>query len=392
MRLVRAYYVRTPDPRPVTTTAIERIPVATATLTEDEANAVRDVVRSGWLTMGPQVARFEEEFATFIGASHAVAMCNGTVTLHALLEAIGIGVDDEVIVPTLTYVATANVVLYQAARLVLCECNPETYNVDVAQIEAVITPRTRAIITVDMNGLPIDYDPIVQLARAKGIALIADSAESLGAKYNDGRVGKQAFAHSFSFYGNKNITTGEGGMVTTEDSALAERLRILRNQGQEGRYNHTFLGYNYRMTEVAAAIGISQLSRIEATLAGKERVVSRYNQHFAGLAPLIDLPCVPGYVGRHGWYMYAVRFSANVDRDAVMDGLEKEGIETRVSFPPVHIQPYYANRFGFSPHDFPVSYKAWSRLLNLPIWPGLSDDQIERIALTTIRLAKQCSR
>ncbi len=372
-------------------TVKKRIPVAGAVFTEAEAEAVYEVARSGWVTMGPKVEAFEEAFARYVGARHAVAMFNGTVTLHAALAALGIGPGDEVVVPTLTYISTANVVLYQGAVLRLCECDPETYNVRREDLERVVGPRTKAIITVDMNGLPIDYDPIVALAAERGIAVIGDSAESLGAVYRGAPIGSQATLHSFSFFGNKNITTGEGGMVVTDRDDLAAELRILRNQGQEGRYNHTRLGFNYRMTEMQAALGLVQLDSLEARMAEKERIVSRYNDRFAG-SELVSTPTVPAYVDRHAWYMYAPAFPASVDRDAVVKTLDEEGIETRQSFPPVHIQPYYVERFGFDRDDFPVSLGAWSRLINLPISPDLSDEDAERVAEATLRAAERHRR
>lgn len=368
---------------------MKRIPVATAVFTEAEAKAVYDVVRSGWVTQGPRVAAFEEAFARYVGAKHAIAMCNGTVTLHAILAALRIGPGDEVIVPTLTYISTANVVLYQGAHVQLCECDPVTYNVRVEDLEKAITPRTRAIIAVDMNGLPIDYDPIVDFARRRGVTLIADSAESLGSRYRGRLIGAQAPVHSFSFFGNKNVTTGEGGMVTTNDDALAAELRILRNQGQEGRYNHTRVGFNYRMTELSAAIGSIQLESLEQRLACKEQVAARYNAAFAR-SELMSLPAMPDYVDRHAWYMYAPAFHPSVDRDRVVAQLEAGGIETRQSFPPVHIQPCYVQRFGFKRSDFPISIEAWSHLINLPIGPDLQNDQVQTVIDATLAAAAAC--
>ncbi|MDC0308922.1 DegT/DnrJ/EryC1/StrS family aminotransferase [bacterium] len=370
---------------------MKRIPVATPVFSEAEADAVYAVMRSGWVTMGPKVAEFEQAFAVFTGAKHAIAMFNGTATLHAALAALGIGPGDEVVVPTLTYISTSNVVLYQGAELRLCECDPLTYNVRVKDLERVVTPRTKAIITVDMNGMPVDYDSIVKFAADRGISVIGDSAESLGAHYRGQPVGTQAPIHSFSFFGNKNITTGEGGMITTDDDSLAAEMRILRNQGQTGRYNHTHLGFNYRMTELQAAVGIVQLKSLHARLEEKRRVVAGYTHHFAD-SSLLSLPVVPDYVSQHGWYMYAPAFSAKVDRDAVVKTLDEAGIETRVSFPPVHIQPYYVERFGYKPDDFPMSLEAWSHLINLPISPNLTTEEIDYVASVTLQAAEKHKR
>jgi perosamine synthetase len=354
----------------------KQIPVATAIFSDREAQAVYDVIKSGWVTQGAKVAEFEERFASYVGSKHAIAMCNGTVTMHAILSALGIGPGDEVIVPTLTYISTANVVLYQGAEVRLCECDPNTYNVRVSDLEKVVTERTKAIISVDMNGLPVDYDSIVAFAKKRNIALIADSAESLGAIYKGKKIGSQALVHSFSFFGNKNITTGEGGMVTTDDDFLASELRILRNQGQQGRYNHTHLGYNYRMTELSAAIGIIQLESIAQRIAGKKRVSEEYIKLLAGVE-YITMPEVPNYVDQPSWYMFAPSFSDKINRDAVVTYLADKGIETRLSFPPVHIQPFYINKYGFDKDDFPISYNAWARLINLPISPNLPQEDIE---------------
>ena len=222
-----------------------------------------------------------------------------------------------------------------------------------------------------MNGLPINYGPIAEFAKKHGVHLIADSAESLGGKYQGQQIGTQALAHSFSFFGNKNITTGEGGMVTTNEDWLAEELRILRNQGQQGRYNHTHLGFNYRMTEMQAAIGIIQLAGLNERLNAKRRIVRQYNEYFS-TTDLILPPHIPDNVD-HAWYMYPPSFDESVDRDQVVRLLAADNIETRTSFPPVHTQPYFQQRFSYKTDDYPVSMRAWQKLINLPISPCLKN-------------------
>ena len=359
------------------------IPVAAPVFSEDEAQAVYEVIRSGWVTSGPKVAEFEQNFADFAGVKHAIAMSNGTATLHAALVAIGVGPGDEVIVPTLTYISTANVVMYQGATLVLCECDPDTYNVRTEDLEKVVTKRTKAVIAVDINGLPVDFQSISKFCEKRNIHLIADSAESLGAIYKGQTIGSQALIHSFSFFGNKNVTTAEGGMLTTNDSEIAKTLKILRNQGQTARYYHTHLGFNYRMTELQAAIGIVQLNTLGERLKSKERIVAEYVKSFE-TSPLISNPVVPNYVDRHAWYMFAPNFAENINRDEVVKNLARKGIETRCSFPPVHIQPYYVERFGYSEADFPESMRAWKRLINLPISPNLSDEDLKFVIESTL--------
>lgn len=354
---------------------MKNIPLANPVIGEEEARAVYEVVKSGWVSMGEKNREFEEAFAASVGARHAVAVNNGTTALHLALISTGIGEGDEVLVPDITFISTANVVLYERATPVLVECDPLTYNISLEDAQRRITPKTRAVIVVDMNGMPVDYDAVAAFAREHGLKVIADSAESLAAVYKKQRVGSIAPLHIFSFFPNKNLTTGEGGMITTDDDQCADLLRQLRNQGQDWRYHHIHLGFNYRMTDIQAALGLEQLKRVERILAAKEEIVARYNDAFKN-DPDIAPPFVPDYVSRHAWYMYAVCLRDGIDRDWVVSELKARGIDTRLSFPPVHIQPYYARRFGYRPESYPASFRAWSRLIDLPLWVGLTvEDQ-----------------
>ena len=354
---------------------MKNIPVANPCIGEEEARAVYDVVRSGWVSMGEKVEEFEHDFAHYVGARHAVATNNGTSALHIALIASGIKSDDEVLVPTITFISTANVVLYERATPVLVECTPNTYNISLKDAEKRLTEKTRAIISVDMNGLPVDYDEVIDFAKKHNLQLIADSAESLGAVYKNNKIGCIAPIHIFSFFPNKNITTGEGGMITTSDDDKALLMRQLMNQGQDYRYNHIHLGYNYRMTNVPAVMGIEQLKRIEFILKEKEKIAQRYTQAFTN-DPNISPPFLPKYVDRHSWYMYAVSLREWIDRDRVVLELRNRGIDTRLSFPPIHIQPYYQRKLGYEDDSLPQSLKAWNQLMDLPIWAGLTvDDQ-----------------
>ena len=356
---------------------METISVANTFIGEEEAEAVFAVVKSGWISMGAKVREFEQAVCAQTGARHAIAMNNGTSTLHALLVALGVGPGDEVIVPSLTYISSANVVLFQGAELVLCESDPETFNVEPEHVRAKMTPRTHAIMTVDLKGMPVDFGAFRALSEETGVPWISDSAESLGAVYKGRPVGTQALAHSFSFFANKNITTGEGGMVTTDDDDLAERLRIVRNQGQEGRYNHTVLGNNYRMTDIAAAFGCEQMKRLDWLMAEKNALAATYDAAFADM-PEIGFQRRPDYVDRHSWYNYSITVAADL-RDGLVAHLAKAGIDTRISFPPVHIQPYYRDRFGFRPEDYPLAYDAYRRFIDLPCWVGMTRDHVERV-------------
>jgi perosamine synthetase len=359
---------------------MDTIPVANVVTTEEDARAVYDVVKSGWISKGAKVDEFETAFAKAVGARHAVAVSSGTAALHVILAALGVGPGDEVALPSLTFISTANAVLYLGATPVLVECDPDTYNVTPEILEAAITPRTKALVPVDMNGLPVDYDAVLELGRKRGLPVVADSAESLGGVYRDRLVGGIAPIHLFSFFPNKTVTTGEGGMITAEDPALVHRMRVLLNQGQEGRYNHVALGFNYRMNDISAALGIVQLSRLDWMIGEKNRIVAAYREILAGV-PGVSLPVTPGYASQPSWYMFAVQVDENI-RDGVVAYLKERGIDTRLSFPPIHIQPYYRERFGYRPEDLPVSWLTWRRLINLPIWPGIAREQIERVCAT----------
>ena len=366
---------------------MEDIPVANVVTEEEDARAVYDVVKSGWISKGKKVDEFEKKFAQSVQARHAVAVNSGTSALHTVLAALGVGPRDEVLLPSLTFISTANVVLYQGATPVLMECSPETFNVTPDIIEAAITSKTRAIIPVDMNGMPVDYDAILALGKHYDIPIIADSAESLGAIYKGQPVGGVADIHCFSFFPNKGIATGEGGMITTSDVELADRMRMILNQGQDGRYNHVMLGYNYRMNDILAALGIVQLGRLEKIMKEKENIVAQYTDQLQGVEG-VQLPYLPDYVDRHSWYMYAIKVDQEI-RDSVAEHLKKNNVDTRLSFPPIHIQQFFQDRFGYNSENLPASYKTWKRLINLPIWPGLTMHQIEYVSEKVVEAIHQ---
>ncbi|MBP9853704.1 MAG: DegT/DnrJ/EryC1/StrS family aminotransferase [Candidatus Omnitrophica bacterium] len=356
---------------------MEFIPVANTYIGNEEAQAVYDVVKSGWISMGKKVQEFENMVAGYTGVKYAVAMNNGTSTLHSLLIALGVGPGDEVIVPTLTYVSSANVILYLGATPVLCESDPVTFNVEPKHIKEKITKKTKAFMTVDMKGLPVDFDAFVQLSKETKVPFLSDSAESLGAIYKGKKVGSQAWAHSFSFFANKNITTGEGGMITTNDEDLYKKLLIIRNQGQEGRYNHTWLGNNFRMPDILAAFGIEQFKRVEWLMEEKSKLADYFTKNFAKHEGIIT-PLVPDYVGRPSWYMYSIKVDLD-KRDGLLDFLKEKNIDTRLSFPPVHIQPYYKQKFGYKANDFPISYDTFCKFVDIPIWVGMGQDKQDYI-------------
>lgn len=347
-----------------------KVTMANPYVGEEEAKAVYDTIKAGWLSMGPKVKEFEKLFAEIVDSKYAVSTNNGSAALHVALIASGIQDGDEVLVPDITFASTAKVVLYERAIPILVECDPETYNISLTDLEKKITKKTKAIMPVDMNGMPFDYDGVLNIANRYGLRVIADSAESFGAVYKNRKIGSIAPIHAFSFFPNKNITTGEGGMITTDDEKLYIRMSELRNMGQDYRYHHSSLGYNYRMTEISAVIGLEQLKKIDYITSERERIVESYNKGFAHQEN-IELPIVPDYVTKHAWYMYTLSINKKINRDEVVKKLFKKGVETRVSFPPIHNQPFYKERFKRTKNDLDKTFNAWKSLINLPIWVGL---------------------
>ena len=322
-----------------------RLPVAEPMLGEQELLYVTECVLTGWVSSaGKFVTRFEEVFADYCGTRHAIAVSNGTTALHLALLSLGVGPGDEVIVPSLTFIATANAVVHAGARPVFVDSELETWNLDPALIERAIGPRTRAIIPVHLYGHPADMDPIREIAQRYGLYVVEDAAEAHGARYKGGRVGGIGDLGIFSFFGNKIITTGEGGMVVTDRDDLAGKIRLLRDHGmsRERRYWHTELGYNYRMTNIQAALGVAQMERIDTILEAKQRLAQRYAAGLRDVSGLI-LPPAAAWAEPVCWlYSILVDSSAfGMDRDALMGELKAHGIETRPFFVPAHQQPIY---------------------------------------------------
>lgn len=367
------------------------IPISQPYIGKEEAKAVFRQIDSGWITMGERVKALENKISTYTGAKHAVALSNGTATLHAALLALGVGPNDEVVLPTLTYISSANAVLYCGATPVFCEIEPETFNVSAATMEAAMTDRTRVIMPVDLKGQPVDYDEINSLAKKTGVSVLADSAESFGAIFRGQKVGRQCNIHSFSFFANKNVTMGEGGVITTDDDELAETCRIVRNQGQKDRYLHVMIGHNYRLTDMAAAFGIEQIRRIEWIMAEKSRIARFYNQAFAG-HDLIRPPVPPEFVDRHSWYMYCLALDERVDRDRLLNVMHDQGVDHRLSFPPIHLQPVYREKFGFKPGDFPISEKVFNCFVDIPCWVGMTQKQMQRVVDVVISSVEKCCK
>lgn len=367
------------------------IPIANTYIGDEEARAVYKVVKGGWISMGKMVNEFEKMAAEYVGVKHAVAFNNGTSSLHAGLLALGIKEGDEVLLPTLSYVSSANVALFCGATPKFCESDPRTFNVTSKEIEKRITPRTKAIMTVDLKGMPVDFEAILKVARKHDIAVLSDSAESYGSIYKGSRLGSQCDLHSFSFFANKNITMGEGGLITTNDKEIDRICRIVRNQGQSERYKHVMLGNNYRLTDILAAFGIEQMKRIEWIMEEKSKVAAYYNKAFSGNS-LIATPHVPSYVGRHSWYMYSLKLDKSIDRDLVADRMKADGVDSRLSFPPIHLQPIYRERFGYKRGDFPVSEEIYDTFIDIPCWVGMKEELMRRVVDTVTDTVNKSKR
>ena len=359
---------------------LPRIPVAVPVLDGREAEYVAECMSTSWISsIGRFITAFEAGFAEFCGVKHAVAANNGTTALHLALVGLDLQPGDEVIVPDLTYIASANAVTYCGAKPVFVDCDPASFNLDPAKIEAAITPRTRGVIPVHLYGHPCDMDPITAVAERHGLWVLEDAAEAVGARYKGSRAGALGRAATFSFFGNKIITTGEGGMVTTDDDDLAVRLRLFRGQGMDlqRRYWFPVVGFNYRMTNVAAAIGCAQLERIEHHLEARRRVARWYDAALAPFAERIVLPVTEAWA-EHSFWMYTIQLRGGgaAERDAVMAAMDAAGVETRPVFYPMHQMPPYADAVV----DTPNAVRCAARGINLPTHGRLTEADVDRVA------------
>ncbi len=359
------------------------LPYGRHEIDDDDVAAVSRVLRSDWLTGGPMVAEFEAAFARLTGAGHAVAVSNGTAALHAAMFALGIGPGDEVIVPPMTFAASANAVVYQGGAPVFADVDPGTLLIDPAQAAAAITPRTRAIVAVDYAGQPCDYDALRSVIGDRPIAIVADACHSVGGRDRGRPVGTLADLSAFSLHPVKHVTTGEGGVVTTADATMAERMRTFRNHGittdhrqrseqSSWIYEIVELGYNYRLTDIQCALGLSQLSKLPARIERRQAIAREYDRAFAALAEVS--PLVLRTDVSHAYHLYVVRIDIEAlacDRATVFSALRREGIGVNVHYIPVHLHPFYRQRFGCGPGLCPVAEAAYEQLITLPMFPGM---------------------
>jgi perosamine synthetase len=362
------------------------IPVFAPWLSDNARRYVLDCLDTGWISsLGEYVGRFEREFARFCEARHGVATSNGTTALHLALVTLRVGAGDEVLVPDLTFVATANVVRQTGAVPVLVDAEPRTWTMDPEDARRKLTPRTRALIPVHLYGHPVDLEPLLALARAHGLWVVEDAAEAHGARYHGRRVGALGHLGAFSFYGNKIITTGEGGMLVTNDPALAERAAFLRDHAMDPRrrYYHPEVGFNYRMTNIQAAIGCAQLEQADAILHRRKAIAAAYEAGLAGLPGLTGPPAAPWAENVYWMYSVLVEPAFGRDRDAVREGLRARGIDSRPFFVPLHEQPPHR-----SAAPFPVATDLARRGINLPSGTGLGAEEIAAVCAALRELAR----
>ena len=371
--------------------ATDWIPYARQWISEEDAEAAAVVLRSDWITSGPQVEAFERAVAQYVQAPHGVAVSSGTAALHASMFAAGIGPGDEVVVPAMTFAATANAVVYQGATPVFADVEPDTLLVSPSAVEEMISPRTRAVVAVDYGGQPCDYDALRSITEDRGLALIGDSSHALGALYRDKPIGTLADLTTFSFHPVKHITTGEGGMVVTGDRELAASMRRFRNHGisTEARqrraqgtwlYEMTDLGYNYRLTDFQCALGIKQLERLPGWIRRRREIARRYDEELEaipGVSALVVRPEV-----HHVYHLYVIQLGRgrlSASREGIFTALRDAGIGVNVHYIPVHLHPYYRRELGTGPGLCPVAEKAYESLLSLPLFAAMDEQEVERV-------------
>ncbi|MGY4688926.1 UDP-4-amino-4,6-dideoxy-N-acetyl-beta-L-altrosamine transaminase [Salibacterium sp. K-3] len=370
------------------------IPYGKQALDEEDIEAVNDVLHSDYITTGPKVDAFEQAVADYVGASYAVSFSNGTAALHAACFAAGVGKEDEVITTPMTFAASANCVLYQGGVPVFADIDPDTYTIDPEEIEKKITSRTKAIIPVDYTGQPAELDTIKNIAERYGLIVIEDAAHAIGATYQNKPVGSISDMTMFSFHPVKHITTGEGGMITTNDPVFVEQLKQFRSHGitrdrkqlEEDHgpwyYDMQFLGFNYRMTDIQAALGLSQLKKLDAFIERRKQIAETYNKAFSNekeiITPYQDLR------GESSWHLYIIKLKEDLDRKKVFEQLRNKNIGVNVHYIPVHLFSYYQTHFNLKWGMYPVSEELYKQLITLPLHPSMSKNDIEYV-ISTVR-------
>ena len=358
-----------------------KIPLSRPDITQQDIESVVEVLNTPNLSLGPKLSEFERKLADFTGTKHAIAVSSGTSGLHVCVRALGIREGDEVITTPFSFVASANVMLYERAKPVFVDIDPETLNIDASRIEERIGDATQALLPVHIFGYPCDMDPLMEMAARHNLKVIEDACEAIGAEYNGQRVGTFGDCGVFAFYPNKQMTTGEGGVIVTDDEEIAQACRALRNQGRDNRWlEHPHLGFNYRISDINCALGIAQLERIHEMLAHRERVAQTYHERLKGLDSLRVLGSSPSV--KRSWFVYVVildsRFSRE-DRNRIISELANKGIESNDYFAPIHLQPFYRKMFGYKRGDFPVTESISDRTIALPFYNHLGEAEINYV-------------
>lgn len=376
------------------------LPYARQIIDEVDINAVVNALRAELITTGPLVDEFERSFANYVGAKEAVAVSNGTAALHAAIFALGIEQGDEVIVPTMTFSATANAVVYQGGNPVFVDVEDDTLLIDPAKLESKITKKTKAIISVDYSGHPCNYDALQNFVEQHGLALVADASHALGARYKNRMVGTVSDLTTFSLHPVKHITSGEGGVVTTNNFEFARRMRLFRNHGitcdhrqraTQGSWYYEIqdLGYNYRLTDIQCALGISQLEKLPGWLERRQEISKQYDHEFAQNNAILPLKVQEDVY--HAYHLYVVRFDLSkfsVDRAQLFAALRAEGIGVNVHYIPVHLHPFYQNRFGTAFGNCPIAEKAYEEILTLPLFPAMTGEDVESVIEAVWKIVK----
>jgi perosamine synthetase len=379
------------------------LPYGRQAVDDADIDAVVGVLRSDWLTTGPKVEEFEEAFAARVASKYAVSFTSGTAALHGAAFAAGLKSGDEAITTPMTFAATANCILYQNATPIFADVSPDTLNIDPEQVERKISQQTRAIFTVDYAGHPSDLDSLLELAKRKDLLVIEDACHALGAEYKGRRVGGIADMTVFSFHPVKHITTGEGGMVTTNDSRLAETMRRFRNHGissdarqrqstGQWHYEMVLLGFNYRLPDIACALGIEQLRRLDANVARRREIAARYTSIFRHIPGVLPPPVRPE--ANPAWHLYPIQMhpeKAGADRALVFRALRAENIGVNVHYIPVHLHPYYRELFGYKGGEFPIAERAYSRLISLPMFHSMTDRDVEDVIEAVLKVVRSYS-
>ena len=363
----------------VADTTVEVIPLARPVLGAAEEERVLEVLRSGRLSLGPMLGEFERAFAPRAGAAHASAVSSGTAGLHLALRAVGVSDGDEVVTTPFSFVASANVAIFERARPMFADIDPATLNLDPGAAAAAVTDRTAALLPVHVFGYPADISALERL----GLPIVEDACEALGAAHADGTpVGGSGHPAVFAFYANKQLTTGEGGIVTTSDPSIKERVDSERNQGRAPDLDwldHDRLGFNYRLSDIACALGLAQLEHLDQMLADRARVAARYGEALAGIEG-VQPPCPEAGGVRRGWFVYVIQLPRGVDRDGCVRALAELGIPSKPYFPAIHLMSFYRERFGHREGEFPVCEDIAARSIALPFFPQMSDGQVQRVA------------